>query len=121
MAIPPTPTQDDIHAAIDRLGAGFGVKQRYLEMSMGRAQDILRSAVHELIALRSESRNYICTKCKQSYEKPPNVLDPACPVCESLLRPEAVIMRAALEDRIAILEAKVSRLEDSLMVVLDLG
>jgi NAD-dependent SIR2 family protein deacetylase len=89
-------------------------------MSMGRAQDILRSAVHELVELRSESRNYVCTKCKQSYSKPENVLDPSCPTCESLLRPEVVIMRAALEDRIAVLSAKISRLEDSLMAVLDL-
>lgn len=121
MAVPRTSSQDEINTAIDRLGAGFGSKQRYIEMSMGRAQDILRAAVHELIELRSESRNYICTKCKQTWAKPPNVIDPTCPVCETLLRPEAVIMRAALENRIAVLEDKVSHLEDSLVTLLDLS
>lgn len=88
---------------------------------MGRAQDVLRAATHELVELRSESRNYICTRCKHTYLKPPGVLDPSCPTCEKPLRPEVVIMRAALEDRIRSLEERVAHLEDSLIAVLDLG
>lgn len=119
--LPPTPSQDEILIAIDRLGAGFGSMSRYTDMSMGRAQDVLKSAVHELIELRSESRRYICTKCKNIYEKAPNVLDPICPTCETLLRPEAVILRAMLDSKIEMLNNRVQHLEESLMAVLDLG
>jgi NAD-dependent SIR2 family protein deacetylase len=115
---PRTYTQEEIMTAIGRLGAGFGFAQKYDSMSLGRAQDIVRDAVRELILLRQESREWICTKCRIMFPTPRSPLL-LCPKCSTILRPAVVVAQAALLDQLQQSQAHALHVEQSLITLLE--
>lgn len=137
--LPPLHSADTLSIACDRVGAGhLTVGGRWGDMTLSKAQTILRDACQELIALRSERRELLCAKCvtlwtreaviqalasnRPSDEDAPKTsysID-YCPKCGGLLRTKALVMEAALREQIAELEERVSRLQDSLTAILDL-
>ena len=121
MAVPETYTETQILLAVDRVraGLGFSSAKRYGSMSLGRAHDILRSAVHELIVLRQETREWVCVKCKRVFPPPTSPILLSCEHCGTMLRPAVVIVQAALLDQIEQAQAHAKRLEESLMILLE--
>lgn len=114
-----------LEEAIDRVGAGMGQTGRWGHMSLSAAQQFLREAVAELLVLRSETTEWVCTRCKvvypNPYQDPDQTPIATCSTCESVLRPHAVLKEAAYHAKIQELEDQKRRLEESLSVLLDLG
>lgn len=121
---PVTHSIENMLLAVDRLGAGLGGTMR-LPMSLGRAQDIMRDVARELVLLREETREWVCTKCKLMYSelpKPVGLSDGVvgtCPKCGAQVRPAVVIRQAALLDKIRESQERIERLEESLTTILD--
>lgn len=115
---PATHSLEEMFLAIDRLGAGFSASTKRLPMSLGRAQDILRDVAREIVLLREESREWICTTCKMIYLEPKTPMM-TCHQCGNGLRPAVVIRHAALLDQLRIEQAHSQRIEESLVTLLD--
>lgn len=115
--------QDELELAVDRVGAGMGQKARWGNMSLAKAQTMLRDSVEELLVLRGEHSEWACPKCRMTYNQSPGkqLSMILCPTCRSTLRPYTQLRIFALEARIRELEAQNRRLEESLEVLLDLG
>lgn len=107
---------ETLRRAVDRVGAGLGQNARWGDMSLARAQQYLREAIEELILLREENKEWMCTKCLLVYSN-----TGVCPNCEGVLRSQAVVRDLMRRSQIGDLERKIRRLEDSLSAVLDLG
>lgn len=129
--LPAAHTEETLHKAADRVGSGMGGSLgRFDGMTLGGAQAILRDGITELLALRSERRELVCTKCMAIYLREHihggNVAYTAlhssqCPKCDGLLRPKSLVMEAALREKVETLEERIAHLQESLTAVLDLG
>lgn len=136
--LPPLHTADTLSTACDRVGAGhLTVGGRWGDMTLSKAQLILRDACTELIALRSERRELICGKCLTIWSRDELIRQVAmrpqhpestkvtytidhCPKCGGYLRTKAMVMEAALRQQVDELQERVTRLQDSLTAILDL-
>lgn len=122
--MPATHSIEDMLLAVDRLGGGMTGTMR-LPMSLGRAQDIMRDIARELVLLREETREWVCTQCKLMYPELPKPLGLAdgvvgtCPKCGAKVRPAVVVRHAALLDKIRENQERIERLEESLTTILD--
>lgn len=115
--------RDELELAVDRVGAGMGQKARWGNLSIAKAQQMLRDSIEELLVLRGEHTEWACPKCRMTYMQAPGkeLSIILCPTCRSTLRPYTQLRIFALESRVRELESQVRRLEESLEVVLDLG
>jgi hypothetical protein len=120
-SLPPVHADHILETACDRVGGGhLSQAGRWEGMTLGMAQKILTEAILELIALRSERRELVCSKCLAIYIQEPNHVLRVCPTCNGILRSKSMVVEASLRERISELEQKIVHLEASLTVVLDL-
>lgn len=84
-------------------------------MSLSHAQNILRDGVRELVVLRAETREWICTKCRVVYPTPIEL----CPDCGSMLRPAAAIQQAAFLSQIEKNQQRIRELEQTVLTLLE--